>query len=179
MANKLSWDSPYMNHTAYILDHMAELNLEPNELLTLLLIEFYNSQGIIFGDEMMAEKLRISEDDVEEIFESLSDKGFLTIEFKNGDIYFNIAGVMEADAKGEKLSRSLIEEFEMEFKRTLSPNEMSRIMELGDIYGEKRVLIALDEASVRDIRNINYVETILTAWKNKNLSDEDLDEGKR
>lgn len=179
MANKVSWNSPYINHTAYILDHLEELSLEPKEVLTLLLIEFYNAQGIVISDEMMAEKLRISEDDVEELFEALSDKGFLAIEFKNGDIYFNIAGIMDANASGEKINRSLIEEFEMEFKRALSSHEMSRIMELGDLYGEKRVLLALDEASVHDVRNINYVESILAAWKNKNLSDEDLEEGKR
>lgn len=179
MANQLSWDSPYINHMAYILDHLPDFNLEPKEVLTLLLIEFYNAQGIVISDEIMAEKLKVSEEDVEDLFEALSDKGFLNIEFRNGDIYFNIAGVMETNASGQKVSRSLIEEFEIEFKRPLSSNEMTRIMELEDSYGEQRVLFALDEASVREVRNINYVETILVAWQNKNLSDEDLAEGKR
>lgn len=179
MAKSVTWDSPYINHTAYILDNLEELNLDQREILTLLLIEFYNAQGVVISEESISQKLKISEEDVEEVFESLSDKGFLAIEFKNGDIFFNISGVMNSNVRGEKISRSLIEEFEAEFKRALSSNEMSRIVELGDVYGEKRVLIALDEASVREVRNINYIETILAAWENKNLSDEDLEEGKR
>ena len=121
----------------------------------------------------------MDEEEVEEVFGSLSDKGFLSIELRNGEVFFNISGVMEPNVKGGKIDRSLIEEFEMEFKRPLSANEMSRILELGDVYGEKRVLLALDDASVREARTVNYVESILVAWKNKNLTDEDLDEGKR
>lgn len=179
MANTLAWDSPYINHTAYILDHLEDLGLEQNEILVLLLIEFYNAQNIVVSDELISQKLKMSEEEVEEVFTSLSDKGFLSIMFKNGEVYFDISGVMGANGNGGKVSRSLIEEFEMEFKRALSTYEMSRIIELGDMYGEKRVLLALDDASVREARSVNYVETILVDWQNKNFTDEDLEEGKR
>ena len=75
--------------------------------------------------------------------------------------------------------RSLIEEFEAEFKRTLSSMEMERILQLASYYDERMVICALNEAAVYEKRNLNYIESILVSWKEKGFSVEDVESGKR
>ncbi len=80
---------------------------------------------------------------------------------------------------GQPLARSLIQEFEDAFARTLSSQEMQRILDMSAAYGEDRVLLALDEAIAYDHPDTSYIERILMSWKQKNLSTEDLRKGYR
>ena len=76
-------------------------------------------------------------------------------------------------------AKSLLEEFEDEFKRSLSPSEMDRILNLASIYSERMVIVALNEAASYDKRDLNYIERILISWTDKGLSVEDVENGKR
>jgi DNA replication protein len=67
----------------------------------------------------------------------------------------------------------------MEFGRPLSGLEMERIMEFAKKYDSRRVIVALNEAASYDQRSLDYIERVLAAWKRKNLSIEDLENGKR
>ena len=180
MNHKLEWNAPCMNRQAWILDHLEELHVNAEEALVLLLIDFLNQNRIPIQHQIIADKCKIDVDRVEEIFASLSDKGYLTIDFQNGSLLFCLDGLLKGtEASGEPLSQSIITEFEEEFGRSLSPTEMQRILEFSENYGERKVICALNEAASYDKRNINYIERILISWENKGLTTEQVESGCR
>ena len=163
----MDWTSPYVDHKVWILDHLESLHLEPKEALVLLLIDYYNDMHKTIHHEMIAQKLHIDVEEVENLFVTLADKGYLNITYS------------QEQKKVQGSHRSLIEEFEAEFKRTLSSMEMERILQLASYYDERMVICALNEAAVYEKRNLNYIESILVSWKEKGLSVEDVESGKR
>ena len=179
MSNKLEWNAPNMNHQAWILDHLDELHVDAQEALVLLLIDFLNQNHIPIQHKIIADKCKIDVEKVEEIFATLSEKGYLTVNFENGKLSFCLDGLLDvSEAAGEPLSQSIIQEFEEEFGRGLSPVEMQKILELSEIHGERKVICALNEAAVYDHREINYIERILISWKNKGLTTEEVESGR-
>lgn len=176
----MDWTSPYVDHKVWILDHLESLHLEPKEALALLLIDYYNDMHKTIHHEMIAQKLHIDVEEVENLFVTLADKGYLNITYQQGGLQFDIEGVYSQEQKKVQGShRSLIEEFEAEFKRTLSSMEMERILQLASYYDERMVICALNEAAVYEKRNLNYIESILVSWKEKGFSVEDVESGKR
>ena len=129
--------------------------------------------------EIIADKLKIEVDEVEEIFLSLSNNGYLSIDMSDGNLIFNIEGVYQEKPKGIPLKASLLETFEYEFKRPLSSYEMQRILDMASTYDERRVICALNEAVVYEKVDLNYIERILISWMNKGLSVQDVENGKR
>ncbi len=176
----MEWTSPYLDHKVWILDHLQSLHLEPKEVLVLLLIDYYNDMNKTIHHESIADKLHIDVEEVENLFVSLADKGYLNIAYKDGGLHFDIEGVYKQEQKKvQGFHRSLVEEFEAEFKRTLSSMEMERILQLASTYDERMVICALNEAAVYEKRNLNYIESILVSWTEKGLSVEDVESGKR
>lgn len=176
----MEWNSPYLDHKIWILDHLESLHLEPEEVLVLLLVDFYNDSHQSIHHEMIAKKLHLDIEKIENLFVSLAEKGYLNISYKEGSLHFDIEGVYtQAQKKVQSFHRSLIEEFEAEFKRTLSSVEMERILQMAAHYDERMVICALNEAAVYEKRNLNYIESILISWTEKGLSVEDVESGKR
>ena len=164
------FNAPYVDRRTWIIDHLQDLVLEPKEILVVLLIDFFNQQHISIDHELISEKLKISVDEVEDIFTELSD----------GSLIFNIEGIFElSKASDTSIDRSLLEQFEMEFARPLSSTEMQRIIDMASMYDERRVICALNEAVCNEVCDLNYIERILQNWQQKGLSTEDLENGKR
>ena len=87
--------------------------------------------------------------------------------------------MFHAKQESVPIQHSLMEQFEMSFGRTLSTNEMQRILHLADLYDERRVICALNEAVVYNSLSLNYVERVLVSWKQKGLTIEELENGIR
>jgi len=139
------FNAPYVDRRTWIIDHLQNLVLEPKEILVVLLIDFFNQQHISIDHELISEKLKIGVDEVEDIFTELSDKGYLTLDYANGSLIFNIEGIFElSKASDTSIDRSLLEQFEMEFARPLSSTEMQRIIDMASMYDERRVICALN-----------------------------------
>lgn len=171
--------SNFFNRRNWILENLQTLHVNANEAMVLLLLDYFNEIHTMISHEIIADKLKIKVEDVEEIFLSLSDKGYLSIEMKDGNIFFDIEGIYQKETEGMPLSPSLLETFEYEFKRPLSSYEMQRILEMASVYDERRVICALNEAVVYEKVDLNYIERILISWMNKGLSIEDIEKGKR
>ena len=56
---------------------------------------------------------------------------------------------------------------------------MQKILDLCEAFGERQVECALNEAVVYDKKSLNYIENVLVSWRNKGLSTEELESGKR
>lgn len=177
---RIDFNAPYIDRRTWLLDHMENLHVDAKETMVLLLIDFYNQQNISIDHEILGKKLKLSLDEIEDIFSSLSDKGYLILDFANGHLKFDISGVYDSMAMPTaNLNRSLLEQFEMEFGSTLSSSQMQKILDMASEYDEKFVLIALNEAVANDVRELNYIEKILATWREKGLSLNDLENGKR
>ncbi len=175
----MDFNAPYINRRNWILENLESIHMDPQETMVVLLIDYFNEQHIAISDEKLAEKLKLSDQEIEDVLMKLSDKGYLTIDFKDGNVIFDISGIFHEKSEGMVLQKSLIESIEDEFGRPLSSLEMQRIMELASVYDERRVICALNEAVVYDRRNLNYMESILASWMQKGLSIEDVENGKR
>ena len=175
----MDFNAPYINRRNWILENLESIHMDPQETMVVLLIDYFNEQHIAISDEKLAEKLKLSDQEIEDVLMKLSDKGYLTIDFKDGNVIFDISGIFHEKSEGMVLQKSLIESVEDEFGRPLSSLEMQRIMELASVYDERRVICALNEAVVYDRRNLNYMESILASRMQKGLSIEDVENGKR
>lgn len=177
---KIDWNAPYIDRRTWILDHLQDLNVDAKEIVVLLLIDFFNSQHVSIDHELIGEKLKISTDEIEDIFTHLSEKGYLNLDFKNGMIIFDIEGVFDLKSnQSPMIEYSLCERIEEEFGRLLSSSEMQRILDMASEYDSRRVVCALNEAICNDVHDLNYIERILQNWQEKGLSIEDLENGKR
>lgn len=177
---KIEWDAPYFNRCYWILDHLQEFHLDANEMIVVLVIQYLSDAHLELNDEIIAQKAHIDVDEVEKIYRSLDEKGYLSLGVKNGQVVFNLEGLMQDyQSKSAPLKKSLLQEFEMEFGRPLSSTEMSQILDMASTYDERRVIVALNEAASYDQRNLGYIRNILASWQRKNLSIEDLENGRR
>lgn len=174
------WNKPYFDRRTWLLDHLESLHIDAKEAIVLMLIDYCKDIKVMITHEIIAQKCKMEVDEVEEIFLSLSDKGYLNIKMNKGNIDFDIQGVYEQKNFGsDSIQRSLIDTFEYEFKRTLSSYEMQRIIEMASVYDERRVICALNEAVVYEKTDLNYIEKILISWKQKGYSIEDVENGLR
>lgn len=72
----------------------------------------------------------------------------------------------------EEISHELFKTFEEEFGRLLSPFESNQIIEWcqRDNYSPDLILEALRKTSLRGIKNLKYVDSILLDWRNNGIS---------
>ncbi|MCF0259250.1 MAG: DnaD domain protein [Erysipelotrichaceae bacterium] len=180
MIERSDWNSLYINKSLWLFDHLENFSLSPNEALCTLVINFLNETGQPVTYEALEAKCHMSPDELEDCFDSLSAKGYLTLDTRNHSLKFILDGFLDTPLKaGTPISQPLLMEFQEEFGRTFSSSEMEKIISLGEKYEEGMVLKALDEAAVYDKRSLQYIENILISWKNKGLSLEDVENGKR
>ncbi|WP_305138352.1 DnaD domain-containing protein [Dubosiella newyorkensis] len=180
MAKKDPWNEPWFNQVAWLFAHLEDLHLDAREALIALLILDANAHNLPISPEVFAAKAKISEEEVDTIFNILSSRGYLKIDVVQGKVCFLMDGLMKnANPLGVSLSKSIISDFEEEFGRDLSVFEMQKILDLCETFGERQVVCALNEAVVYDKKSLNYIENVLVSWRNKGLSTEELESGKR
>lgn len=180
MNNNSDWNAPWLDHVTWILGHLESLHLTHLEAMTLLMIEYLNKAQIPVSHDILCEKLSITPAQAEATLGDLSDKGMLDFAMENGRVRFVTQGVYDrGSTPPEPLAKTLIQEFETAFARPLSSQEMQRIIDMQSQYESDRVLIALNEAMAYEHPDINYIERVLSAWKQKGLTTDELRKGYR
>ena len=165
----------FINRRNWILDHLDELSVSAEETLVLLLIDFMNEYQISVSHQVLAKKLKKSDDEIDD-----SAKGFLNLELRDGRIIFEIDGIFEGEQeKPIAMDTSLFDQYETEFGRPLSQMEMQRLAEWTNTYHQKMIIYALREALTYDKKSFDYIERILIEWKKRGLTPEEYEEGKR
>ena len=170
----------FINRRNWIFDHLDELSVSAEETLVLLLIDFMNEYQISVSHQVLAKKLKKSDDEIDDILSRLSAKGFLNLELRDGRIIFEIDGIFEGEQeKPIAMDTSLFDQYETEFGRPLSQMEMQRLAEWTNTYHQKMIIYALREALTYDKKSFDYIERILIEWKKRGLTPEEYEEGKR
>ena len=60
---------------------------------------------------------------------------------------------------------------EKEFGRTLSSTEIEKIIKLEDEYGTEKIILAVKECCLNNVKTIAYLNGILKNWKDKTLDE--------
>ena len=60
---------------------------------------------------------------------------------------------------------------EKEFGRTLSSTEIQKIMELEKDYGEEKLVLAVKECCLNNVKKIAYLNGILKNWKDRTIEE--------
>ena len=93
---------------------------------------------------------------------------------------FQIDGLFEENKNtGNLFNESLFEHFENEFARPLSQIEVQRLSDWMKEYDQKLIRYALREALTYEKKSFDYIERILQIWKEKGLTAEMYEEGRR
>lgn len=174
------WKERYINRRDWILESLSELSLTSEESLTILLIDFMNEHDLNISHGILAEKLKKDSEEIDNILSVLSAKGYLQIGYQDRKIAFSIDGIFAAQQdKTMAFDASLFDIFETEFGRPLSQMELQRMSDWIQIYEQKLIQYALREAIMFDKKSFDYIDRILVEWKNRNLSVQDIEDGKR
>lgn len=180
MPQQIEWNDPWLNKTNWILGHLEDFHLKPHEALVVLLINYFNETNptTTISAKEIASKSGLDLEQIELVIDSLSEKGYLNVRIQKSGMQFLLDGLFQVTNK-QPIAQKLLQEIGNEFGRPLSGMEMERILRLQQEYEESVILRALDEAAVYDRRSLNYIESLLQHWKQRGLSAEDIERGKR
>lgn len=158
---KKLFEYSYFNKQNWILEYFDKLNLNVNEAFVLLLIQYAHDNKINDSLDYLSSKTNLKPEEIDQILTNLITKNYITL--NNNGYSFNINNIFEFDpSKYEILNNTdtftIFEEF---LNRTLSGDELNRISNLVNEYGENEVIDALRKAEAYNKRSIAYIESIL------------------
>ena len=174
------WNEKFVNRRDYILDHLNELTLNSEETLAVLLIDFLNQHNMLISHAVLADKMKKSSEQIDDLLSSLTAKGYLELSFVNNKLTFSIDGVFAGEEdKVIAFDESIFDKFESEFGRPLTQIELQRLSNWIHEYDQKLIVYALREAITYDHIGFDYIERILIEWKKRNFTSDDYEEGNR
>lgn len=150
----------YFDRRSWILENISSLNLNSNEVLILLLIDYFNQYNEALNINTLSKGSNMEKTVVDDTISSLISKGYLVLLTDNEQVIFNIDNIFEA--KNEMIENNdIFEIFEAEFGRVLSQKEASTISEWLRVYDYNTIIKALREALIYNKKSINYIDKIL------------------
>jgi len=167
----------YFNKRDWIIANLEFLNLSPDELCIVLLIDYFNSIKQITSVELLVKKSSMSIDRVNDVLELLQRKSYLEILPTPKGPVFKLDNLFETKiAKSEIIANNkVLDLFQSELGKPLTRNEVQKINEWSKIYDQKLIIYALREASINKVLNINYVSGILNKWKKEHKTVADIE----
>ncbi len=174
------YDQKYVNHRDWILDNLELLNLSHRDVVTILVIDFCNTNNMTITSDLLCEKTKLSKDDLDVVLGNLCAKKYLDIQALGDKVNFSLNGLFDIDvARDTRVTESpLFDLFETEFGRPLSQNEMQKINEWNRKYDKQFIIYALRIASAYQKMNFAYIDRILDNWQKKNVTIEMIEAGK-
>ncbi|BCA85778.1 DNA replication protein DnaD [Enterococcus saigonensis] len=172
-----------------ILDYYHELGLSSEELVFWLQLYRHHEQGDHFPDlSQIATEMGVAQQQIFELLNQLVLKQVIKIETvvvdnKQQDHYLftpifeKIAQLLAQKKKDNKqqgqqqeISQMFLH-FQQEFGRPLSSFEYERIAQWleEDNYSPEIIILALKEAVLNNARSLQYIESILSSWRSKNI----------
>ncbi len=169
----------------YLLKNYKKLKLELDEFIFLMYL-YNQGNHFLFNPNLFAEQVNLDLSDIMELTNSLTDKGFISV-----DVSKNDKGIMEdvvalddfyqklkliviedinIDESRKKDESTIYEVIEKEFGRTLSSIEYEIIRAwLEHNYSEELIKEALKEAVLNGVSNLKYIDKILFEWSKKGI----------
>jgi len=167
------WKKPYINRRDWILDNLGALSLSPEQVVVLLMVDFYNEQGKAIDLEAFAKACSMELAEVDQVIHSLVQSQILKIQPQKDRIDFSIDGLFDQGVMYEYVDQDIFEVFETEFGRLLSQNELMTLNKWLATYSQDEILEALRSALIYQKASMPYIEAILV--NNRKEGDHDTD----
>ena len=172
-----------------LLNNYKKLGISDEELIIIMIIMSYGDK-VIYDPEMFAKEINGNKRNVMMLIDSLCDKNILSITIEKGskkaeyitlDLLYEKLGNIVLDKEEDKeIDNSIFSIFENELGRTLSPMEYEKIKEWINNNSKEMITLALREAVLNGVSNLNYIDSILNNWKKKGYKNkEDIEKDKK
>lgn len=143
-----------------------EIGLSDQEIYILLVIYILKDIHVkMISPSLLVQYSSLSHKELDQVLSSLLKKKLIFN--RNGTIQLNrLEERLLTSKKEEEVPEvNLLDEFEKQFARALSPMEMDILKEWKEQgYSDERILLALKEAVKSQILNFRYIEGILNNW---------------
>ena len=153
----------YFDRKNWILENFDKLNLNSNETLLILLIDLYKSHKKSITYELLIEKLKLNNKEIDKIIAGLVNKHYLKLSTNSRGLVFDIDGLFDFDPDKYEISenKDLYDMVSDIFGKPLSLSELQKMNDLLDIYGNKKFIQALRIAEAQKKIKMSYIEGIL------------------
>lgn len=172
-----------------LLFNFHKLNLTDQEFI--MIIYLWNSSDSSYNPKKISNDLGIPLNTVLEIINTLSEKGFLSLnivkmnnirsEIINLDLLYEKLAFLLMNTENKKESSTLFDTFEKELGRSLSPTEIEIIHGwLNSDSTEEMILLALKEGIYNGVTNFRYIDRIIFEWNKKGIkTKEDVEKSRK
>ncbi|MDE1549070.1 DnaD domain-containing protein [Jeotgalibaca caeni] len=170
-----------------LLEHYGALGLTETELVFVIQLQSYFNQNIYFPNlGEIALRMGKKEAEIFTVLHALIQKkcisitsekdeaGMVSDRYSLNPLYKKLSLLFEREndrPEGDKDEVNLLEVFQQEFGRLLTPIEMQTIGEWldKDYYSKDIILEALREAVLNQKYSLKYMDRILMSWEKKNI----------
>ncbi len=160
-----------------LLSNYRELGISDEELIIIMVI-MNKGDKVIYDPEMFANSINADKRSVMKIIDSLCDKNILSLIIEKNDkktyeyisldaLYEKLGNIALDKREDNEVDNSIFGIFENELGRTLSPMEYEKIKEWISNNSKEMITLALKEAVLNGVSNLNYIDSILNSWKKK------------
>ena len=161
-----------------LLKNYKTLGISDEELIIISVIMEYGDK-VTYDPESFAKEINANKHDVMKIINSLIDRNILsfiveksnrkTCEYISIDVLYNkLYNIVIGKEDETVVDDSVFSVFESELGRMLSPMEIEKIKEwITSGNSNELILCALNEAVLKGVNNLNYIDSILNSWKKK------------
>ena len=161
-----------------LLSNYKSLGISDEELIIIMVIMNYGDK-VIYDPELFAKDINGEKRNIMRIIDSLCDKNIfsLIIEKNNrksyeyislDSLYEKLLNIVIDKKEDEEIDNSIFTIFENELGKLLSPMEIEKIKEwINSGNSTEMITLALKEAVLNGVNNLNYIDSILNSWKKK------------
>ena len=153
----------YFDRKNWILENFDKLNLTSNETLLILLIDLYKSSRRSISYELLTDKLKLNNKDIDKLIANLVNKHYLKLSTNSRGLVFDIEGLFDFDPEKYEISenKDLYDMVSDIFGKPLSLTELLKMNDLLDTYGNNKFVQALRIAEAQKKLKMSYIEGIL------------------
>jgi DNA replication protein len=178
MKNKF-WQEPYFDRIAWILENIEHLEMTTIEALVVLQLEHMRKNDLMIDLVGLARRCKVEAEAIDLILESLTRKGFLTLEVKPSEVCYDLDGLYASKDIASAHPDAVFKLFEQEFGRPLSSSEIDKLIDWMNKTSGDICIHALREAVMYRKLNFNYIDKILVQWQKAGVTLDQLNEGRR
>ena len=153
----------YFDRKNWILENFDKLNLTSDETILLLLVELCKINKKVISYEFLSTKLNKTSKEVDKVIASLVSKHYLKLSTNSKGLVFDIDGLFEFDPEKYEIkeNKDLYDIVSQIFNKPLSSNELQKMSDLIDEYGQDKFISAIRIAEAQRKYKMSYIEGIL------------------
>ena len=161
-----------------LLSNYKSLGISDEELIIIMVIMNYGDK-VIYDPELFAKDLNGDKRNIMKNIDSLCDKNILSLIIEKNNrksyeyisldsLYEKLLNIVIDKKEDEVIDNSIFTIFENELGKLLSPMEIEKIKEwINSGNSTEMITLALKEAVLNGVNNLNYIDSILNSWNKK------------